>query len=234
MSWSYGFDDTSLNDVDLVNADPSIINSMNVNTTSFVTLGFSRDTRNNLYVTTEGSVNTIRVEYAGSVLGGDSQYTKVEASTSWFFHGFVFDDTAFHYKIAAGQVWENEAGKLPDFEKFYLGGINSIRGFPSRSIAVPVAPYGPDDKVGGEIMWYMNIEYHFPLVKQGGLRGLIFYDAGNVYENDWDFNDIKKSVGAGFRWISPMGPFRLEWAYVIDPQPGEDTSNWEFSIGGAF
>lgn len=235
MSTSYGFDDTELTDVDLVNADPSIIESLNIHTTSFVTLGFSRDTRNNLYVTTKGSLNTIRAEYAGGFLGGDSQYTKLEGSTSWFFPGFFFDDTAFHYKIAAGQVWENEVDKLPDFEKFYLGGINSIRGFPSRTVAVDRStPSNPDYKVGGKIMWYTNIEYHFPLIKDGGLRGIVFYDAGNVYDNDWDFHDLKKSVGVGVRWISPMGPLRLEWAYVIDPLPDEDNSNWEFSIGGAF
>ena len=83
-------------------------------------------------------------------------------------------------------------------------------------------------------MWYATAEYHFPLIKQGGLRGLFFYDAGNVYENDWDFKDVKQSVGAGLRWLSPMGPMRLEWAYVIDPEPFEDSTNWEFSIGGAF
>jgi outer membrane protein insertion porin family len=230
MNFSYGFDDTSLEDV-TEEAALLFPDSLHINTTSFVTLGFSRDTRNSLYVTTKGSVNSVRVEYAGGPLQGDSQYTKVEGSTSWFFPGIIADDTAFHFMLAAGQVWENEADKLPDFEKFYLGGINSLRGFPARTVAVPV---GTDDYVGGEIMWYTNIEYHFPLVREGGLRGLVFYDAGNVYENEWDFNDIRQDVGLGFRWLSPMGPMRLEWAYVIDPRPGDDSTNWEFSIGGGF
>jgi outer membrane protein insertion porin family len=234
MGFSYGFDDTSLTDV-AEDADQSIKESLNVNTSSFVTLSFTRDTRNSLFVTTKGSVNTIRTEYAGGPLGGDSQYTKVEGSSSWFFPGPLIDETAFHFKLAAGQVWENEDDKLPDFEKFYLGGINSIRGFPSRTIAVtPEGATDPDDKIGGTIMWYTNIEYHFPLIKEGGLRGLFFYDAGNVYDDEWDFADIKQSVGTGVRWMSPMGPLRLEWAYVIDPLPDEDSSNWEFSIGGMF
>jgi outer membrane protein insertion porin family len=234
MSTSYGFDDTDLTNI-APWADPSIIESANIHTTSFVSLGFSRDTRNSLYVTTKGSQHSIRVEYAGGVLGGDSQFTKVEGSSSWFFPGLIGDETAFHFKFAAGQVWENEAGKLPDFEKFYLGGINSLRGFPSRSIAVDNSTIlHPDYEVGGEIMWYSNIEYLFPVVKAGGLRGVIFYDIGNVYENHWDFNDLKQDVGAGIRWLSPMGPMRLEWAYVIDPLPDEDTSNWEFSMGGSF
>jgi outer membrane protein insertion porin family len=234
MLVSYGYDDTNLTDVDLANAAPSIIESMNINKTSQVSLGFTRDTRNSLYVTTKGTETTIRTEYAGGFLGGDSQYTKVEAFTSVFFPGFFIDETAFHFKIAAGEVWENEAGKLPDFEKFYLGGINSLRGFPSRSIGVRPYPDNPDYVIGGQTMWFGNVEYLFPLVKQGGLRGVFFYDAGNVYENDWDFGDVKQDAGAGVRWLSPMGPMRLEWAYVIHPEPYEDKSNWEFSIGGAF
>jgi outer membrane protein insertion porin family len=234
MGFSYGYDDTTLEDVDLANADPSIIESMDINKTSFVSLSVTRDTRNSLFVTTEGSSTLLRTEYAGGILGGDSQYTKLEGSESIFFPGFFFDETAFHFRLSAGEVWENEPNKLPDFEKFYLGGINSLRGFPSRTVGVRPYPENPDYVIGGKIMWCANVEYHFPLVKAGGLRGLFFYDAGNVYDTDWDFNDVKQDAGVGVRWLSPMGPMRLEWAYVIDPLPYEDTSNWEFSIGGAF
>jgi outer membrane protein insertion porin family len=235
-SFSYGYDDTNLNDVDLNNVAPSIIESLDINITSYVTFNLARDTRNNLYSPTGGSQNILHTKYAGGILGGDSQFTKVDGFTSWYFPGFFIDDTAFHIKLSAGQVWENEADALPDYEKFYLGGINTIRGFETRSIAVT----GTDPetgivyKVGGNIMWFTNLEYHFPLVKAGGLRGLFFYDAGNVYESKWDFNEIKQSVGAGLRWLSPMGPMRLEWGYVINPAPGEDSSNWEFSMGGNF
>ena len=235
MSTSYGFDDSTLSDVS-ADAAPSIIESQNINVSSFVTLGFARDTRNSSFVTTKGSLNTLIGEYAGGILGGDSQYTKVEGSTGWYFPGFFFDETAFHFKIAAGQAWENEDDKLPDYEKFYLGGISNLRGFPSRSIGVKTQD--PDTGIiyitGGQIMWYTNVEYLFPIVKKGGLRGVFFYDAGNVYDNRWDANDIKQDVGAGIRWLSPMGPMRLEWAYVINPLPGEDSSNWEFSMGGGF
>jgi len=209
---------------------------MDINITSYVTLNLGRDTRNNLFAPTKGSQNMIHTKLAGGILGGDSQFTKVDGFTSWYFPGFFIDETAFHIQFSAGQVWENEEGGLPDYEKFYLGGINSIRGFKTRTIAVtytdPVT--GIEYDVGGEIMWFTNLEYHFPLVKAGGLRGLVFYDAGNVYENEWDFSDIKQSVGAGIRWLSPMGPMRLEWGFVINPEDDEDKSNWEFSMGGSF
>jgi len=235
-TFSYGYDNTDLTDVDLANVAPSIINSLNIKVTSYFTYDLSRDTRNNLYTPTKGSQNVIRTKLAGGLLGGDSNFTKVDGFTSWFFPGFFTEDTAFHIKLSAGQVWENESNSLPDYEKFYLGGINTIRGFNTRSIAVDItdpvtlANY----EVGGECMWFTNLEYLFPLVKEGGLRGLVFYDAGNVYENEWDFNNIKQSVGAGIRWLSPMGPMRLEWGYVINPEANEDSSNWEFSMGGSF
>jgi outer membrane protein insertion porin family len=235
-SFSYGYDDTELTDVDLESAPPSIIASLDINITSYVTFNLSRETRNNLFATTKGSQNVLHTKYAGGILGGDSQFTKVDGFTSWFFPGFFVDETAFHIKLSAGQVFENEDGKLPDFEKFYLGGINTIRGFKTRSIAVEETDpeTGEIYEVGGKIMWFTNLEYHFPVVKRGGLRGLVFYDAGNVYEDEWDFKEIKQSVGAGLRWLSPMGPMRLEWGYVINPEPGEDTSNWEFAMGGSF
>ena len=235
-SFSYGYDNTDLTDVDLDNVAPSIIESIDINITSYVTFNLSRDTRNNLYATTSGTYNILHTKYAGGFLGGDSQFTKVDGSSSLYLPGFFIDETAFHFKISAGQVWENESGALPDYEKFYLGGINTIRGFETRSIAVSVTDpvTGTEYDVGGKIMWFANAEYHFPLVKAGGLRGLVFYDVGNVYENEWDFNDIKQSVGAGLRWMSPMGPMRLEWGYVINPELDEDTSNWEFSMGGSF
>ncbi len=235
-SFSYGYDDTELTDVDFENAAPSIIASLGINITSYVTFNLSRDTKNSVFAPTSGSENVLHTKYAGGFLGGDSQFTKVDGYTSWYFPGFYIDETAFHIKLAAGQVWENEDGMLPDYEKFYLGGINSIRGFKTRSIAVKETDpeTGEEYKVGGKIMWFANLEYHFPVVKRGGLRGIIFYDAGNVYDNEWDFNEIKQSVGAGLRWLSPMGPMRIEWGYVINPEPDEDSSNWEFAMGGSF
>ena len=236
MTTSYGFDDTTLEDIDSTKVNKSTLDTLDIEITSFVTLAFNRDTRNAMFVTTKGSKNNLRAEYAGGILQGDSEYTKLEGTTSWFFPGFFFDETAFHFKLAAGQVWENEDGKLPDFEKFYLGGINSLRGFPSRTIGVNASDifYDADKVAGGKNMWFSNVEYLFPIVKQGGLRGVFFYDVGNVYDKEWDFNDTKQDVGAGIRWLSPMGPMRLEWAHVIDPEDYEDDSNWEFSMGGSF
>ncbi len=227
----YYYDDTNLTDV-APNASEAIKDSVNYHVTSSVKLGLSRDTRNRMYGASKGSRNIVTLEYAGGPLGGDNSFTKVEASTSWYFP--VTKNTTFHPKLTAGQIAGNSTGHLPVYEKFYLGGLSSIRSFDYGDIS-PIDPY-TGEKIGGDKMWYANIEYIFPLAKSQGLTGVIFYDIGNVYDvgEGWHMRSFKHSTGAGFRWMSPIGPLRLEWARNLDPVGDEDESNWEFSIGGAF
>ena len=231
LYWGYGWDDTALTDVS-ANASQIIIDSQNINTTSAVKVGVTKDTRDRMYGASKGYQHSINTKYAGGPFGGDAAFTKLEASTSWYFPWRW--ETVAHWKLAAGQVFENENDKLPVFERFYLGGLNTIRGFKNGQIS----PHDPvtDEKIGGDKMWYTNYEYIFPLVKDAGLQGVVFFDAGYVYDTnqDWEFDSIKKSVGYGFRWMSPMGPLRLEWGYNLDPTGTEAQSNWDFSIGGSF
>ena len=231
-NWSYGYDNTHLSDIDFANVAQVILDSIDINVSSYVTLGFSRDTRNHNLNPTEGAIHVIESKYAGGPLGGDSSFTKVQGSTSWYFP-FLFS-TTLHLKGTVGYATKNTGGKLPVFEKFYLGGINTIRGFKNGQIS-PIDP-ASGDRIGGDKMWYINEEIIFPLVADAGLNGVVFLDAGNVYDvgQNWDFGNIKKSVGLGFRWLSPLGPLRLEWGYNLDPVGDEEQSNWDFSIGGGF
>jgi outer membrane protein insertion porin family len=229
MGFGYGFDNADLTDIKET-ASFVIKQSADIHITSSVHLNFTRDTRNRRYNATKGSRTLITSKLAGGpVLRGDAAFTKLEASSSWYWP--FFREMTLHLKGAAGQVFENSNGKLPVFEKFYLGGISDIRGFVTNHIS-PKAENG--DRIGGTRMWYTNTELLFPLLKDAGLSGVIFFDAGNVYEGEWDFSMIKKSVGAGFRWLSPMGPLRLEYGRVINPAEDEDNGNWDFSIGSEF
>ena len=129
-----------------------------------------------------------------------------------------------------------DRGKLSAYQKFYLGGINTIRGYDFNTVS-PIDP-ATGDYIGGEKMMVYNVEYHFPLLKEQGLTGLVFFDAGNVWTNEsseaYNFSGLMKSVGAGVRWYSPLGPLRLEWGYNLDPQRDEEQSRFEFSIGTTF
>jgi outer membrane protein insertion porin family len=229
---SYGYDNTSLENVNLLTASTEIIDSMDYHITSAIKTGLSLDTRDRQYAAHTGSMHSLTVKYAGGPLGGDNSFTKFEASTSWFIP--VTKTTTFHPLLSLGQIYSNNEGHLPVFEKFYLGGINTIRGFDNGKIS-PIDP-ATGNRIGGDKMWYGNLEYSFPIIKEQGVLGVFFYDIGNVYGNDesWRFSDVKQSAGAGIRWLSPMGPLRLEWGHNLHPVGDEDKSNWEFSIGGNF
>ncbi len=231
LFYSYSYATTTLADV-ANNASWIIKQSEDIKVTSAIQIGLARDTRNRYYGASTGSKNTLSIKYAGGPLSGDAQFTKVEVTSSWYFPLPL--DCVFHVKGAAGQAFANETDKLPVYEHFYLGGLGSIRGFKSAHIS-PKDPV-TGERIGGDKMWYGNIEVIFPLVKNAGLRGVVFTDFGNVYAvgHRWDFASVKKSVGIGFRWLSPMGPLRLAWGYNLDPTADEDSSVWDFSIGGGF
>ncbi|MBU0481623.1 MAG: outer membrane protein assembly factor BamA [Proteobacteria bacterium] len=232
LNGSYGYDDTNLEIDEGTIPAAEIRDSIDFHVTSAVKIGLSRDTKNRRFGATKGSEHSLSVKYAGAFLGGDNSFTKVEANTSWYFP--VSKNTTIHPRLSAGYVAGNSEGHLPVYEKFYLGGLSTIRSFDNGQIS-PIDPVS-GDRIGGDKMWYANLEYIFPLMKENGLLGVIFYDIGNVYSLDesWDFTEIKHAAGAGFRWMSPIGPLRLEWGYNLDPEPDEDKRNWDFSIGGMF
>ena len=229
--YGYSIDNTTLSDIAEF-ASQTIKDSQNIKITSAVNSRLIRDTRNKQFVPDSGSKNSFSVRYAGGILGGDAEFTKVEGSSSWYFP--MFWKSVFHIKGSIGEAFANDDKKLPVYERYYLGGMNSIRGFPSADIS-PVDPI-TGEKVGGDKMWYTNIAIQFPLMEEAGLHGEIFTDLGNVYavENNWDFSDYKHTAGVGFLWMSPMGPIRLAWGFNLDQKEGEDTSNWDFTMGGAF
>ncbi len=132
-------------------------------------------------------------------------------------------------------MFENENGKLPVYERFYLGGMNTVRGYEFAKIS-PIDPK-TGDRIGGDKMWYTNTEITFPLLETQGLRGVLFFDMGQVLDDDqnWGNSDhIAKGTGLELRWLSPMGPLRIVWGYNIDPTDNEDQTVWDFSVGGTF
>src|SRR5207247_334264 len=107
-------------------------------------------------------------------------------------------------------------------ERFFEGGINSLRGFNFRSVSPTQpnpsssAPNGPlqDVAVGGTKELMSNWEVEFPILDEAGLRGVVFFDAGNVYSQTQRLFDptapgklgLLMSVGVGARWFTPLGP----------------------------
>jgi outer membrane protein insertion porin family len=74
------------------------------------------------------------------------------------------------------------------------------------------------------------------VLKEQGVLGVVFFDAGNVFAEDdtWNFTDMPRSVGVGVRWYSPLGPIRIEYGYILNRRPQDSTGGVEFQIGGAW
>jgi outer membrane protein insertion porin family len=199
-----------------------------LSTTSSISGVLRRDTRNHPYDPTGGSDNALSVEYAGGFLGGTNEFNRYVFNSAWFttpFYNLTFS--------ARGRIGYITGDAVPLYELFRLGGMYSVRGFKTWSIG-PTAPNG--EVIGGDKELLFNFEMLFPIAKEINLKGLIFFDAGNAWAkgDPYQLDDLRTSVGFGFRWMSPMGPLRLEWGYNLNPKPGEKTSAWDFTMGGFF
>lgn len=198
-----------------------------VSDTISVTLGFTRDTRNDYYAPSKGSRHGFTMENAGGILGGDNTFYRFGGDTSWYFPLPL--KTVLHLRGRAGIVQGYDGKEVPIYERFYVGGINTIRGF-------EYGEAGPEDEagevIGAEKMVVFNSEFIFPLSTEIGLRGAVFYDGGLGW--DKKFDDWRHSVGFGIRWLSPIGPIRIDWGYNLDPQDDEKSSVWDFTFGAQF
>ena len=184
-----------------------------------------------------GMINSLSLEYAG--LGGDNKYAR-----------FITDHTYFHplykkliasTKLTLGYIAEVGSTPIPIDEKFYLGGIYSLRGYKSRT----VSPTNPAKPTVGDSVIYLggnkeivgNVELTLPLLSEVGLKGVVFFDYGNSFnDTSTAFSSILMSYGGGIRWASPIGPLRLEYGIPINPREVIDSKSgrFEFSIGGMF
>lgn len=213
----------------------SIEQMKGTNLTSSVDLSLTYDSRDRSFNTTEGSKHSLFLELAG--VGGDIGYTKYIAQTQWFLP--LYKSLIGFGNARIGFVHGNDPDKLfPDYEKFYLGGINSLRGFGYKGVYLTEIDEddGDEIRVGGEQMIQFNLELIMPFVPEAGVNFVLFFDNGNIYtaEDKIRLDDLRTSAGAGIRWLSPIAPIRLEYGWVLDPKDDDETGDWEFTLGGSF
>ncbi len=228
---NYKYDDATVSNVPSI-ASTVVKDMVGNHITSLIGLTLSRDSRDKRFLTHTGSLNYISLEYAGGPLGGTNYFTRLVANSAWYIP--ISESTVGVVRGRMGYLTQNAGGRLPLYEKFYLGGIDSMRAWAWRELA-PRDP-ATGDRIGGEYMALLNLEYRFPLIRKVGVQGVVFVDIGNVWAKaqGYDFGDLRYDAGAGIRWYSPVGPFRLEWGYNLDPRRGERTSNWNFTVGATF
>lgn len=245
---SYGLINQDLSDL-----RPTVEKLFTGGLTSSVTFSLSRDTRNKVVDPSSGTFMRASEELAGSVLGGDNTFSKSEFDARWFFPVFpkahipVISDSVIAFRVNTGYVGPLEdGGKVPLFERYFPGGVFSIRGFQLRSLGPKirvatsndVGSFATSDFVyGGNKQLIFNAEYIFPIIKPANINGVFFFDMGNAFDNGNSMLTLagqRQSTGFELRWFSPLGPLRFAWGFPLDRTEDEKLMNFDFTFGSLF
>jgi len=241
VSFGYEYEEVDISDVDS-DAVLEIREQEGETNTGAIVAGFTRSTLDDRFVPRMGTMSRLSAKFAG--LGGENNFVTFIGSFGKFFP--MPRDSAFMIRGTIGYSVGYGGDDVPIFEKFFLGGLDTMRGFEERAVGPKErrGDYGlfiedrdDYDVIGGEKELFFNFEYIFPVIKEAGVRGVVFFDAGNAYEKGESyFSDIRTSAGFGVRWQSPFGPLRLELGINLDPESkyDEDSSEFHFTMGTLF
>jgi outer membrane protein insertion porin family len=198
-----------------------------------VTLAY--DTRNSTQLPNHGQRTEIDPEFSI----GDTSYYKVEAKTAWYFPG-LFKGHVIEAVGRAGIADSLRSGDVPFYDRYYLGGLYSLRGFRYRSIAPRETPRFPgvvQDPIGGDSYWLGSVEYSLPIFEKDngpGVRFAMFYDVGDVGAQPYSFSgNFNDNWGLGLHINIPrLGPLRLEYGVPIHhDQYNGRSGRFQFGVG---
>ncbi len=242
LSFGYSFEN-----VDIYDIDPKYMYAPGKKPGEYIEKGktnistFSADaaidTRDNMWDPTRGWRNSLGVALAGGPIGGDLDL--------WYFNArSIFNHTVLNvggnYPIVF--VLSNKFGSVqpygrtkyvPPYEKFFLGGADTVRGYERAGEIGPV--------YGGDMYYVMNAELRFPIAREGRrnmAQFAFFFDMGNSWDHfdDIDFslgpneNQFKAGVGVGLRFTTPALPIRIDWGYGLNHAKGQDKSHFYFNM----
>lgn len=224
---------------------------------SKVGLSLAYDTRNSTLLPNRGQFTTFRTELAGGPLGGDSDFYKLEVRSSRYIKGF-FEGHVLELGAGIGVVDRyGNSTRVPLFDRWYLGGIDSLRGYRYREVGPKDEPQfllqqppggGPglvqrvipsrNEPIGGGTYWVGTAEYSVPVIDF--VRFAVFYDVGMVYVDPYSFTPQNKlnhlyndNYGFGLRLNIPhLGPLRLDYGIPITSDPANRSNGrFQFSVG---
>lgn len=242
LSFGYSFEHIDIYDIEqrfrcAPGKDPSECIAEGVTNMSTVSTDFAIDTRDNIWDPTRGWRNSIGLALAGGPIGADLDLWYLNARSIF---NYTVLNPGGNYPIVF--VLSNKFGsvqaygrtkEVPPFEKFFLGGADTIRGYERAG------EIGPE--YGGDMYYVMNAELRFPLAREGRrnmAQFAFFFDMGNSWNHfdDLDFslgpnpNQFKAGVGVGLRFTTPSLPIRIDWGYGLNHGPNEDRSHFYFNI----
>lgn len=170
-----------------------------------------------------GDRQQLSLEYSDTVWGSDAKFTRLTGDTEWI--RTIANDNRFSARLSIGAIETDDFSKLPPSLRFFAGGDRSVRGYSYESLS----PRNAEGRLrGGQQMLTSSLEYQRRV--KDNWWGATFIDVGDAFD-DWGPNDLKTGAGVGVRWISPVGPIRLDVAHPFDD---EDAFRLHFSIGPEF
>ncbi len=199
---------------------------------SSIIISTSFDNTDDYYLPREGFTFSQSFEKAG--LGADANFIKSRTSFAKFagLKEWIGFDAIFRYKARYNYV--ADTGYLPIADRFYMGGLGSVRGYESYSISPTITEDdGTVRRIGGEQTFSNNVELSFPLIPKAKMRLVTYIDWGFI--GDSSLTEFSRGgYGAGIEWFSPVGPIQLMFSKALNEHPGDRPSSFEFTMGQRF
>ncbi|MDE2292157.1 MAG: outer membrane protein assembly factor BamA [Elusimicrobia bacterium] len=201
---------------------------------------FARDTRDNVWDPTSGTRHALSVDLSGGPMMGDIDFIRPSLSDAAHFKVADIEDYPLVFTLSNRLGYVTQFGStkdVPVFERYFIGGQDTLRGYSSAGEA------GARD--GGRVDDVGNAELGFPLAREHRrtiVKFVLFYDIGGAWSSTGDMRihvgqgeqDVKSDVGFGIRFTTPAVPIRLDWGYGFQHRPGETKYQINFGIGNLF
>lgn len=238
VSLRYGFEDYKVSRV-APNASTYLLDQEGTSTTSSITPSLLYNSIDNVLNPMKGTIASISEQIAGGPLLGDEKFFKTIISWGRYFP--YKWDTTFFLRGTAGTAREYGGVPVPVYDNFFVGGIDTNRGF-NYGMAGTLDP-STGDVIGSTNELFFNGEWIFNIFKPAGLKGDIFFDYGKGFDKMIGFVEpLRPAAGFGLRWYSPMGPIRVELGFNLDRNTSpslprlarEPLTVFNFSMGKPF
>jgi len=221
---AYSLEEISIYDVDR-SASDRIREEEGTRLKSALSLTLSQDTRDRIFVPTRGFRAEATASVAGGPLGGETDIYSIEGSFVQYFP--LWRDHVLSWRARAGVVdTHGDGDRVPIFDRYFLGGASTIRGFDYRDVA-PRDDQG--EPIGGRSLAFASAEYSIPI--RGPFRAAVFYDVGLVDADAYSFSaDPNASWGIGLRVDLRMLPLRLDYSWPVLTDDYNDGASGRFSF----
>ena len=204
------------------------------NWASVISTGIVRDTTDSVRFPTRGTKESIYVEYGGGIIGGSDDFVKLRGSYGFYYA--LGKNNVFHSRISGVAVYKNGNNPIPAFERIYIGGMSTLRGYDYEDASTRDGR--TDEVIGATKAVYGSAEYIYRISEEYSISAVPFFDFATLSDEKYDtlFEKNFYSAGLEVRWNSPLGDLRFAYGFPLtDGYNGESLNGrFEFTMGRAF